>query len=131
MAEAVPFDAADLAGYAGRVHDYVAAHPQRWRLLRWGQLEAVDDEQSDDGVYRAVVGGKVAAVRQALDDGVIDAGWEPVDVLVLVSQLATAWADQGSGDHRDAEFLAARRAAIERAVRLIFPQQSCQCSPLR
>jgi Tetracyclin repressor-like, C-terminal domain len=32
-------DPTDLPGYAGRVHDYFTRHPERQRLMLWGQLE--------------------------------------------------------------------------------------------
>ncbi|MGV9293923.1 hypothetical protein [Amycolatopsis sp. NPDC003676] len=55
----------------------------------------------------------------------LDPSWDPMDILVIVSQIAMAWADQpdipaGAGTDRDA-FLAARRAAIVAAVERLFP----------
>lgn len=124
MAAAVPLDPADLPGYAVRLHDHVVAHPERLRLMRWGQLELSPDDTPPDDPFRTVVEGKVAQLRRAQRSGVVDQDWDPVDVLVFVSQLATSWADQGdqvaAGPERDA-FLAARRRAIETAVRRLFP----------
>src|SRR5690348_11668235 len=37
--EAVPIDAADLAGYAGRLFDETQKHPQALRLAAWFALE--------------------------------------------------------------------------------------------
>jgi AcrR family transcriptional regulator len=39
VADATQMDPADLRGYAGRVHDYFTRHPERQRLMLWGQLE--------------------------------------------------------------------------------------------
>src|SRR5215510_10022368 len=37
VAEATRLDPADLPEYAGRVHDYFAAYPDRMRLMAWGR----------------------------------------------------------------------------------------------
>src|SRR5215211_4721891 len=39
LTESVPFDAGDLAGYVGRVFDYVLEHPEVLRLATWAGLE--------------------------------------------------------------------------------------------
>ncbi|MFD9432023.1 TetR family transcriptional regulator [Streptomyces sp. NPDC060002] len=39
VAEATGTDPTDLPGYAGRGHDYFTDHPERFRLMSWGQLE--------------------------------------------------------------------------------------------
>lgn len=39
MAEAVPINATDLPGYAGRRHHHATGHPERHRLMMWVQLE--------------------------------------------------------------------------------------------
>ncbi|MGJ3508276.1 TetR family transcriptional regulator [Enemella sp. A6] len=126
MGEAVPLDAADLPGYAVRVHDHLVAHPERLRLMRWGELEPTATQDPDDP-YRALITGKVEQIRAAQEAGVLNQDWDPWDVLVFVSQLATAWAGQAgtftAKKQRDA-FLAARRAAIETAVQRLFPRTS-------
>ncbi|MDH6628600.1 hypothetical protein M2271_006433 [Streptomyces sp. LBL] len=68
---------------------------------------------------------KVEQLRQAQEAGRLDAHWDPVDILVFVHQIATAWAAQPdllppSGEDR-ATFLTARRAAIITAVERLFP----------
>lgn len=124
MSEAVPLDPADLPGYAVRVHDHVTEHPERLRLMKWGQLELPSDPASVDDAFDAVVAKKIEQLRQAQADGVLDASWDPTDILVFVSQLATSAVDQGSSIpdsvQRDA-FLAARRDAIKRAIQRLFP----------
>ncbi|WP_110206192.1 TetR/AcrR family transcriptional regulator [Nocardioides daejeonensis] len=125
MADAVPLDPADLPGYAARVHDHVVQHPHRLRLMRWGQLELDAAGATAEDPFQVVVAGKVEQIRQAQESGLLAAEWEPWDVLVFVSQLATAWADQRDavpeGRGRDA-FLAARREAIAEAVQRLFPR---------
>ena len=126
VAEATRLDPADLPGYAGRVHDYFTAHPGRYRLMAWGQLELPDDETPPDDPIRQSVAGKVEQLRKAQESGQLDAAWNPLDILVLVNQIAMSWAAQpgltpkGGGQQHDA-FLAERRTAIVGAVQRLFP----------
>ena len=130
VAEATRMDPADLPGYAGRVHDYFTAHPERFRLMTWGQLELADGDPRPDDPIRRSVEGKVEQLRGAQEAGLLDPGWDPLDILVLVNRIAMSWAAQpemaemsaagGDGQRHDA-FLAARRAAIVAAVQRLFP----------
>ncbi|MFD3686244.1 TetR family transcriptional regulator [Nocardiopsis sp. NPDC058631] len=126
VAEATRLDPTDLPGYAGRVHDYFAAHPDRYRLMMWGQLELDPTRTPKDDPVRESMAYKIQQLRRAQDEGHLDPAWEPVDVLVLVNQIATAWAgrtDLGEGtDRQDRDrFLAQRRAAAVAAVQQLFP----------
>lgn len=124
MADAVQLDPTDLPGYAGRVHDDAVRHPERHRLMMWGQLELTAGEAPPDDPVQESLRRKIELLRKAQDAGHLDPAWEPEDVLVFVSQLATSWASQThlapKGEERDA-FLAARRAAIVAAVGRLFP----------
>jgi AcrR family transcriptional regulator len=123
VAEATQMDPADLPGYAGRVHDYFVANPDNLRLMRWGQLEFAGT--GIDDATRDTVSRKTEKLRRAQQEGLLDPSWDPLDILVFVNQLTTAWAEQpgltsiGSGS-RD-QFLADRRAAIVAAVERLFP----------
>lgn len=124
MSEAVPLDPADLPGYAVRVHDHVTEHPERLRLMKWGQLELAPHDADIDDPFNAVVEGKVEQLRQAQSSGVLDPSWDPADVLAFVSQLATSAAGQGGwilDDKQHESFMAARRNAIQKAVEQLFP----------
>jgi len=128
MAEAVPLNPADLPDYAVRVHDHVVKYAARLRLMKWGQLEQRSDGQvAGDDPFRLLIDGKVDQLRRAQTDGVIDGHWDPRDILVFVSQLATSWAEQADlipiGRGRDV-FLDERRRAINDAVGRIFPPTS-------
>ncbi|MEV0642302.1 TetR family transcriptional regulator [Streptomyces sp. NPDC050619] len=125
VTEATRMDPTDLPGYAGRLHDYFTDHPDRFRLMSWGQLELHAGDSLPYDSFRESVARKVEQLREAQEAGRLDAHWDPVDILVFVHQLATAWAAQPdlpppSGEGR-ATFLAARRAAIITAVELLFP----------
>ena len=124
MAEAVPLDATDLPGYAGRVHDHAVQHPERHRLMMWGQLELQPGQTPADDPFQESLRRKIEQLRRAQEAGHLDPAWEPEDILVFVSQLALSWAGQTDltpvGEERDA-YLAAHRAAIVAAVQRLFP----------
>ncbi|MER5433670.1 TetR family transcriptional regulator [Streptomyces sp. NPDC002588] len=124
MAEAVPMDATDLPGYAGRLHDHATSYPERHRLMMWGQLELPAGEPAADDPFQESLRHKIEQLRKAQDAGHLDPTWEPEDILVFVSQLALSWVSQASlapaGQERNA-FLAGRRAAIVAAVQRLFP----------
>lgn len=126
MSEAVPMDPTDLPGYAVRVHDHVTQHPERLRLMKWGQLELPSDPASVDDPFDAVVAKKIEQLRQAQTDGALDASWDPTDILVFVSQLATSTLDpdRSIDSKQRTAFLAARRDAIKQAVQRLFPART-------
>ncbi|GJF33182.1 TetR family transcriptional regulator [Kitasatospora sp. NE20-6] len=126
VAEATRLDPTDLPGYAGRVHDYFAAHPERQRLMAWGRLELNGAEAPADDPVQLAVAHKVGQLRAAQEAGHLDPDWDPLDILVLLNQLAMAWAGQtdlagARPPGREAEFAAARRAAVVTAVQRLFP----------
>ncbi|MER5434413.1 TetR family transcriptional regulator [Streptomyces sp. NPDC002588] len=132
MAEAVPLDPTDLPGYAGRMHDHATSHPERHRLMMWGQLELPAGETPSDDPVQESLRGKIEQLRKAQGAGHLDPSWEPEDILVFVSQLALSWAGQTGlvpvGAERDA-FMAAHRAAIVAAVQRLFPAAAGDASP--
>ncbi|MFD9426262.1 MULTISPECIES: TetR family transcriptional regulator [unclassified Streptomyces] len=125
VTEATRMDPTDLPGYAGRLHDYFTDHPERFRLISWGQLQLDAGDSLPHDTFRESVARKVEQVRDTQEAGQLDADWDPVDILVFVHQIATAWAAQPDllpphGEDR-AAFLTARRAAIVAAVERLFP----------
>jgi AcrR family transcriptional regulator len=128
VAEATRMDPADLPGYAGRVHDHLAAHPERYRLMAWGRLELADVEDGEPAAAQdpacASVAHKIGQLRDAQRDGLLDPAWDPLDILVILNQIALSWAQPDLTDvaeHERSAFLAARRAAILVAVQRLFP----------
>lgn len=124
VAEATRMDPTDLPEYAGRVHDYFIRHPDRFRLMSWGRMELAGD--TADCTTQEAVRRKVGQLRRAQEAGQLDPAWEPIDVLVFVNQIATAWPGQldlveAAADHVRDPSLAARRAAVVAAVRRLFP----------
>jgi AcrR family transcriptional regulator len=124
VTEATRMDPTDLPGYAGRVHDYFARHPDRLRLMTWGQMELEPGEALPDDPFQESVRYKVEQLRKAQEAGHLDPTWDPMDILVFLNQIAMSWAGQSGlfpvGDDPDA-FMAARRAAIVAAVQRLFP----------
>ncbi len=125
LAEATRMDPADLPGYAGRLHDYFIAHPEQFRLMQWGHLELDPDSGAADDPVRAKMVAKMERLRQAQDDGILDPSWDPIDILVLLNQIAAAWStrtDHVPTDPAEREkFMHDRRAVVVTAVERLFP----------
>ncbi|MFD7256518.1 TetR family transcriptional regulator [Streptomyces sp. NPDC059874] len=120
--ESVPFDADDLAGYAGAVFDHLVERPSLVRLVLWKQLERPGSTDAEAASYL----GKIAAVRQAQEAGRVRAGMDATDVLTLVVALSQAWfgavggpAAGETGTAWAPEQLARHRAAVVESVRRI------------
>ncbi|GIG68770.1 TetR family transcriptional regulator [Phytomonospora endophytica] len=124
IAEATGMDPADLPGYAGRLHDYFTTHPERFRLMQWGRLELDPAEAADDPV-QATMAGKIERLRRAQEDGILDPSWDPIDIVVLLNQIAASWAGYADlapvGSAERERFMEARRAAVVNAVARLFP----------
>lgn len=128
LAEATRMDPTDLPAYAGRIHDYFTAHPDRFRLMSWGRLELAAAGEAPDAVDPVweTIDLKIEQLRKAQEDGHLDPRWDPLDVLALVNQIATAWAARADlvpvlGEPQQEAFLKARRAAAVTAVQRLFP----------
>lgn len=126
IAEATRMDPTDLPGYAGRIHDYFTAHPDRFRLMNWGRLELAESaDAAPDNPILETVQRKTEQLRQAQKAGHLEPAWDPADILAFVNQLATSWVGQSdqlpAAEDERAAFLDARRAAIVAAVQRLFP----------
>ncbi|MFD7721653.1 TetR family transcriptional regulator [Streptomyces sp. NPDC059814] len=127
IAEATQIDPSDLPGYAGRLFDYYTARPDHHRLIAWGRLELAEAADTEPDPTRAAITRKLDQLRQAQQAGHLDPAWDPVDILALVNQIATTWADQPALADAAAEqaaepTTAARRAAVVTAVQQLFPR---------
>ncbi|MBE8471168.1 TetR family transcriptional regulator [Streptomyces justiciae] len=124
VSEATRLDPTNLPEYAGRVHDYFIRHPDRYRIMSWGRLELAGD--TADTVTGEAIRRKAEQIRKAQEAGQLDPSWEPIDILVFLNQIAMAWAGQldlvdAAADQTHDRSLAARRAAVVRAVERLFP----------
>jgi AcrR family transcriptional regulator len=128
IAAAIPLDPTDLPGYAGQVYDYFAAHPDHFRLMQWGRLE-VTPSADPDVPMQVTVRHKLTQLREAQDAGLLDPTWDPVDILILVSQIALAGVGQPEMDviasqNARGPLTSARRGAIVEAVQRLFPART-------
>jgi AcrR family transcriptional regulator len=87
LADAVPFTADDLPGYAVRLFDHMVERPDMVRLTMWKLLERPAVSQPETDVYRP----KVLDIDTGQRSGVIADGMTPVDVLMLVIGLVASW----------------------------------------
>lgn len=123
LVEAVPLDKNELPDYAGRMFDYLLAHPEALRMSMWRQLERPSTGPDDATVYarkvETMTGGDLGY------PGGAGAGTLPAtDLLVLVQGMASSWLISPQGllaadgsDPYSRERLAVHRAALVEAVR--------------
>ncbi|MEV0701914.1 hypothetical protein AB0I53_28915 [Saccharopolyspora sp. NPDC050389] len=91
--------------------------------MAWGRMElpAAESADGEPGPYRDAVVGKLARIRRAQQDGLLDAAWDPIDIMALVSQIALTWSDQA-----ELAALAPRTAACGNARRNCWTERTVQ-----
>lgn len=111
VVDAVPFEAADLAGYAVRLHDYWVAQPTSVRLFSWRNVELGHAPQFEDETYRSMI-------EQIERAGAAEkAGVPAAHLLALTFAVLLAWSiPAGSLDGPDSAVLEARRRSIRLTV---------------
>ncbi|MGS0687653.1 TetR family transcriptional regulator [Nakamurella sp. GG22] len=120
LADAVPFTADDLPGYAAGLFDHMILHPDLVRLTLWKSLERPAVSVLEMDVYRP----KVTDVAAGQRAGTIAEGIAPIDVLILVIGLVASWFTaspslQALGDGAPQERLLEHREALMLAVHRI------------
>ena len=119
---AVPLTAENVPGYVVALFDDFVADPRGARLQRWIELEAPEG-LSDDHVLRRIFRAKLVEVRRGQEAGLIDASWNPVDLVTLLTEIALSMAVGFSvisgiaGEARAGDSLGVRRAAAAEAAR--------------
>lgn len=86
-AEAVPFDAADLPGWAVSIYDQNLRQPTLIRLIAWIRLERRPTGPWFDAVQHEH---KLVAVTEAQKAGRLRSG-SPFELLTLIVSMASAW----------------------------------------
>jgi len=120
----LPQSGRDLPRAVGALFDASFAHPALLRLLAWRRLEHAGhpDEQERDEIRR-----KLDDIRDAQTAGVIDASWDPADVLAIVAALAGTWANAPDAltslTQNDGRPVQDRRDVVEEAMRRILRPQ--------
>ncbi len=132
LLDGVPFDSADLTGYARRLFDFNLAHPDLGRLARWHALERpgllMQLPNAGASIRRKI--GALAAEQAA---GRIDDSLPPAQLFVML--LAVIHAEQGpprgaASGHTVEEQIASQREAVAVAVhRLVTPLAPTVRSP--
>jgi AcrR family transcriptional regulator len=89
LVDAVPFTPDDLPGYAGATFDHLTEHPELMRLTMWRYLERGDERDQQAAVD--LMAAKARAVADEQRDGGVDDAADPLDLMVLVLALSTAW----------------------------------------
>lgn len=109
LADDVPMDAADLPGYAGRLFDYLVAHPDRRRLALWRLLEGSAPTEAETA--------STAAKIATLEDP--NTGFDGKTVLVFLMALVQAWPNAAPALASDAEVERQRATVVEAVRRLV------------
>lgn len=118
---AAEFDAEDLPGYAGALHDFYRTHPHLIRLARWHALERPHAEMLPVSVEATT--DKLKALARAQADGVIDAGLPPWAVLSLASAWSDASPEAGPVVTDPEHFATQRHCVVVSVARLSKPQR--------
>ncbi|MGY3318491.1 TetR family transcriptional regulator [Arthrobacter sp. TE12232] len=115
------FDAADLAGYAGRTFDVYQKYPNILRLTNWYILERGEEGELEE--LMAAHRHKIALIEQAQVEGLLPADRSAIEILTAVRALAMTWhtltPEMSRAQLPDA---AARRAAVVENVRRLIAQ---------
>ncbi|MEJ2885409.1 TetR family transcriptional regulator [Actinomycetospora aeridis] len=123
IVDLVPLDATDLPGYAVRLYDAYLERPSVILLATWARLERVPTGDLLTSVAPDV-DAKLAAIRAAQSDGLVDPALEPRDVYSMVIALSMSWSpaatvftaapDDPAADHER------RRAALHAVATRAF-----------
>lgn len=114
----VVLDATDLPGYAARLFDWYADHPEVLRLATWQQLER-GSAAAHSGTAASVTADKVAQIRAAQLNGVVSASLPAELLLLLVLRISTTQLD-ATGLSLE-QTAAMRLGTIEAVRRLVTP----------
>jgi AcrR family transcriptional regulator len=122
----VPFDPERLPEYAAAAFDYFTAHPEAMHLGSWHSLEPGETEHRIPVIERTIRT-RSRLVSRAQAAGFVDGSIAPVDLLALLTAIASAWSvatpERNPLGGASARTQARRRAAVvELAQRLVDPR---------
>jgi len=115
--ERVPFDAADLPGYAGRMFDLYEEFPSLLRLSTWYRLERPNGDRIEAVV--AVNNLRLGKLEQAQRDGILPKHFKPIELLALIQSISTTWATMNPEFGVPADRAARRRTVVDAVRRLL------------
>ena len=87
---AIPFDAQDLPGWAARLYDHLARHPDDGRLLLWAQIEGAA-APSPGVADLEQLEARRRSLQEAQAAGHIGRDWSPDELTTLVLGVVLAW----------------------------------------
>jgi AcrR family transcriptional regulator len=123
---AVPIDANDLPGYAGRLFDYHYEHPHLLRLVTWARLEGRSTPAAHEHRKTSYTR-RTKAIKAAQQAGIVTTAIGAARILDLVESLAVGWTSAARGVLADPQQLkrerTAHRDAITEAVRRVVQPQ--------
>jgi AcrR family transcriptional regulator len=118
-------DPADLPGYVGELFDFYLEHPELLRLAGWSRLEPNEALVGLGEAGLASLRVKLDAIERGQAEGVLDDAFEPIDVLLLLTNLSMGWQMaielHAHEDASDPDVVARRRAAAVLAAERLFP----------
>jgi AcrR family transcriptional regulator len=90
IAQAAALDAADLAGFATRLSDIYAEHPDLIRLITWQRLERADDRPHQFAMTS--IQNHIDAIAKTQKDGVVPDRFNARFLYALLLHSAALWA---------------------------------------
>jgi AcrR family transcriptional regulator len=122
--DAVPIDATDLPGYAGRLFTYAVEHPELLRLVTWARLErrlGPNARTSSAQSYRH----RLAVIEGAQRSGHIPTTFTPPQLLTLIESIAVGWVTTtapfvGAGEDDPSQHHETHREVIVETVRRLL-----------
>lgn len=90
----VPVDAHDLPSYAGKLFDRYEEQPETLRLAVWHRLERPEGKWVTEIVLANEI--RLADLKRAQDEGRLSSHYTPLELLVLIQSISTAWATTNS-----------------------------------
>jgi hypothetical protein len=109
------------------VYAYFRGKDELYRFVAAQVLAEIGDAVPlDPADLPGYAAGKIQKIRAAQPAGELDQSWDPADICVLVSQIATAWiglpevASLGRPAATE-RAVAERRATVVRGVQALFP----------
>lgn len=123
--ENLSFDGADMPEHAVALFDDMLAKPDIQRMMIWGQLQGESTRMRELAESHPSWERRTGSIRRAQSDGIVDARWEPRELITMMFGIVFGWvvapgADCNDGLDEDA--LAHRRDAVHEAVhRLCAP----------
>jgi AcrR family transcriptional regulator len=89
ITDAAPLDVEDLPGFAARLAETYARHPELIRLITWQRLERNDEPPHPYAVHDIET--RIAAVAAAQKTGLISSRFKASVLFALILQIAALW----------------------------------------